>query len=293
MTASTLDLRKPRQQRYIPLQVLLGFLLIYFLIPFWWVIVNSSKDAAGLFGGGSALWFTDNVDYWGNLVQLFSFQDGIYLRWLMNSALYAVVGGLGATVLAVAAGYGFAKYDFRGRRLGFAILLGSVMVPATALVIPTFIMFSQMGLTNTIWAVILPTLLNPFGVYLMHVYARDAVPEELLDAARVDGAGEFRIFVQVALPLLRPAIVTVVLLSVVASWNNYFLPLAMLSDNRLFPVTVGIGLWQGIASANNAGGTSLWSIIILGSLVSVIPLIIAFLTLQKYWQGGLAIGSLK
>jgi multiple sugar transport system permease protein len=203
------------------------------------------------------------------------------------------VGGLGATVLAVAAGYGFAKYDFRGRRLGFAILLGSVMVPATALVIPTFIMFSQMGLTNTIWAVILPTLLNPFGVYLMHVYARDAVPEELLDAARVDGAGEFRIFVQVALPLLRPAIVTVVLLSVVASWNNYFLPLAMLSDNRLFPVTVGIGLWQGIASANNAGGTSLWSIIILGSLVSVIPLIIAFLTLQKYWQGGLAIGSLK
>ncbi|AZS38115.1 L-arabinose transport system permease protein AraQ [Microbacterium lemovicicum] len=293
MTASTLELRKPRQQRYIPLQVLLGFLLIYFLIPFWWVIVNSSKDAAGLFGGGSALWFTDNVDYWGNLVQLFSFQDGIYLRWLMNSALYAVVGGLGATVLAVAAGYGFAKYDFRGRRLGFAILLGSVMVPATALVIPTFIMFSQMGLTNTIWAVILPTLLNPFGVYLMHVYARDAVPEELLDAARVDGAGEFRIFVQVALPLLRPAIVTVVLLSVVASWNNYFLPLAMLSDNRLFPVTVGIGLWQGIASANNAGGTSLWSIIILGSLVSVIPLIIAFLTLQKYWQGGLAIGSLK
>nr|WP_315268210.1 carbohydrate ABC transporter permease [Microbacterium lemovicicum] len=293
MTASTFELRKPRQQRYIPLQVLLGFLLIYFLIPFWWVIVNSSKDAAGLFGGGSALWFTDNVDYWGNLVQLFSFQDGIYLRWLMNSALYAVVGGLGATVLAVAAGYGFAKYDFRGRRLGFAILLGSVMVPATALVIPTFIMFSQMGLTNTIWAVILPTLLNPFGVYLMHVYARDAVPEELLDAARVDGAGEFRIFVQVALPLLRPAIVTVVLLSVVASWNNYFLPLAMLSDNRLFPVTVGIGLWQGIASANNAGGTSLWSIIILGSLVSVIPLIIAFLTLQKYWQGGLAIGSLK
>ncbi len=161
MTASTLELRKPRQQRYIPLQVLLGFLLIYFLIPFWWVIVNSSKDAAGLFGGGSALWFTDNVDYWGNLVQLFSFQDGIYLRWLMNSALYAVVGGLGATVLAVAAGYGFAKYDFRGRRLGFAILLGSVMVPATALVIPTFIMFSQMGLTNTIWAVILPDAPQP------------------------------------------------------------------------------------------------------------------------------------
>jgi multiple sugar transport system permease protein len=293
MTTVPSTSRRARKPRYIALQVLLAFLLVYFLIPFWWVIVNSSKDAAGLFGGGSALWFADTIDYLGNLGQLFSYQDGIYARWLANSAMYAVVGGVGATVLAVAAGYGFAKYRFAGRRLSFAVLLGSVMVPTTALVIPTFILFSQFGLTNTIWAVILPTLLNPFGVYLMHVYARDAVPDELLDAARVDGAGEFRIFLQVALPMLRPAIVTVLLLSVVASWNNYFLPLAMLSDNRLYPVTVGIGQWQGIASANNSGGTSLWSIIILGSLVSVIPLVIAFLGLQRYWQGGLTIGSLK
>jgi multiple sugar transport system permease protein len=282
MTSQTALIRR-RAQRHLPLQVLLGILVIYFLIPFWWVIVNSSKDAAGLFGGGSALWFAEEVDFIG----------GIYVRWLLNSALYAIVGGVGATVLAVLAGYGFAKYRFRGKQLSFAVLLGSVMVPTTALVIPTFIMFSEMGLTNTIWAVILPTLLNPFGVYLMHVYARDAMPDELIDAAKVDGASDFRIFIQIAAPLLRPAIVTVLLLSVVASWNNYFLPLAMLSDNRLFPVTVGIGQWQGIASANNAGGTSLWSLIIIGSLVSVIPLIIAFLSLQRYWQGGLSLGSSK
>jgi len=294
MTASALRTqRRPRRPRYIALQVLLGFLVVYFLVPFWWVIVNGSKSAAGLFGGGSALWFADTINYLSNFGELFTYQDGIYARWLLNSAMYAFVGGIGATVLAVAAGYGFAKYQFGGRRASFAILLGSVMVPTTALVIPTFILFSQFGITNTIWAVILPTLLNPFGVYLMHVYTRDAVPDELLDAARVDGAGEFRIFYQVALPMLRPAIVTVLLLSVVSSWNNYFLPLAMLSDNRLYPVTVGIGLWQGIASANNSGGTSLWSIIILGSLVSVIPLVIAFLSLQRYWQGGLSIGSLK
>jgi multiple sugar transport system permease protein len=127
----------------------------------------------------------------------------------------------------------------------------------------------------------------------MNVYARDSVPDELLDAARVDGASEFRSFLQVAVPLMRPAIVTVLLLSVVSSWNNYFLPLAMLSDSRLYPVTVGIGQWQSIASANNSGGVSLWSVIILGSLVSVIPLVIAFLSLQRYWRGGLAIGSLK
>lgn len=283
-----------RQPRYISLQVVLGILMVYFLIPFWWVVVNSSKTSAGLFGGGNALWFADDIDFVGNFTQLFTYSGGIYAQWLFNSAMYAIVGGIGATALAVLAGYGFAKYRFAGRRFGFALLLGAVMVPATALVIPTFVLFSQAGITNTIWAVILPTLLNPFGVYLMCVYARDAVPDELLDAARVDGAGEFRVFLQVALPMLRPAIVTVLLLSVVSSWNNYFLPLAMLSDNRLFPVTVGIGLWQATASTYGAaGGESLWSIIILGSLVSVVPLIIAFLTLQKYWQGGLSIGSLK
>ncbi len=283
-----------RQPRYISLQVVLGILMVYFLVPFWWVVVNSSKTSAGLFGGGNALWFADDIDYLGNLTQLFTYGGGIYAQWLLNSAMYAIVGGIGATALAVLAGYGFAKFQFAGRRFSFAVLLGAVMVPATALVIPTFVLFSQAGITNTLWAVILPTLLNPFGVYLMCVYARDAVPDELLDAARVDGAGEFRIFLQVALPMLRPAIVTVLLLSVVSSWNNYFLPLAMLSDNRLFPVTVGIGLWQSTASTYGAaGGESLWSIIILGSLISVIPLIIAFLTLQKYWQGGLSIGSLK
>lgn len=286
--------RAPRRpQRYLPLQILLGFLVVYFLVPFWWVIVNSSKDSPGLFGGGNTLWFTDQINYVENLRELFTYNGGIYGRWILNSTLYAVAGGIGATVLAVMAGYGFAKYRFAARRFSFAIVLGALMVPATALVIPTFIMFSRLGMTNTIWAVILPSLLNPFGVYLMHVYARDAVPDELLDAARVDGAGELRTFFRIALPLMRPAVVTVLLLSAVASWNNYFLPLAMLSDNRLFPVTVGLGLWQGVASANNAGGTSLWSLIILGALVSVIPLVIAFFSLQRYWRGGLSVGSLR
>lgn len=283
---------RPRSR--VTLNIVLALMMVYFLVPFWWLIVNSSKSSAGLFGGGSSLWFADDINYLSNLVDLFTYGGGIYARWLGNSALYAIVGGVGATVLAVLAGWGFAKYRFAGRQLAFAILLGSVMVPMTALVIPTFVLFAEMGLTNTIWAVIIPTLLNPFGVYLMCVYARDAVPDELLDAARVDGAGEFRSFFVVALPLLRPAIVTVLLLSVVSAWNNYFLPLVMLSNNQLYPVTVGIGQWQSTASTYGAaGGQSLWSIIVLGALVSVIPLIIAFLTLQKYWQGGLAIGSLK
>ncbi|MGW5261639.1 carbohydrate ABC transporter permease [Microbispora sp. NPDC004025] len=293
MTGSSRAGARRRPQRHLPVQIFLGFLVVYFLVPFWWVIVNSSKDAPGLFSGSNTLWFADSIDYFGNLQRLFTYDGGIYGRWILNSTLYAFAGGIGATILAVMAGYGFAKYRFAGRRFSFSVLLGALMVPATALVIPTFMMFSGLGLTNTIWAVILPSLLNPFGVYLMHVYARDAVPDEILDAARVDGAGELRTFIQVAFPLMRPAVVTVLLLSAVASWNNYFLPLAMLSDNRLFPVTVGLGLWQGIASANNSGSTSLWSLIILGALVSVIPLIIAFFTLQRHWRGGLSVGGLR
>lgn len=228
-----------------------------------------------------------------NLSDLFTYNSGIYLQWLANSVGYALAGGIGATVLAVLAGYGFAKFRFAGRRAFFSILLGSVMVPLTALVIPTFVLLSELNLTDTIWAVILPSLLNPFGVYLMQVYVTDAVPDELLEAARIDGAGEFRTFLQVAFPLMRPAFITVLLLSIVGTWNNYFLPLVMLQNTRLFPITVGIGLWEGQASGNNGGGHSLWGLIIIGSLVSVVPLVIAFLSLQKYWQGGLAIGSLK
>lgn len=287
--------RSAPRKRFFGAHVFLIVLVIYFLMPLWWLIVASTKDAHGLFSGtGGALWFDKKFALFQNLGLLFTYNGGIYLRWLGNSLLYALSGGIGATALSILAGYGFAKFAFAGRRLSMALLLGAVMVPVTALVIPTFAMLSQVGMTNTIWAVILPSLLNPFGVYLMRVYADDAIPDDLLDAARVDGAGEFRTFVQVALPLLRPAIVTVLLLSVVGTWNNYFLPLAVLSSDSLFPVTVGLGLWDGLANSNSGTGTtSLWSLIVLGSLVSIIPLIVAFLSLQRYWRGGLAIGSLK
>ncbi len=126
----------------------------------------------------------------------------------------------------------------------------------------------------------------------MRVYSQDAVLDEMLDAARVDGAGEVRTFCSVALPLLKPALVTVLLLSVVGTWNNYFLPLAVLFDTKLLPVTVGLGAWQA-QSTSGAAGTQLWNLVVTGSLISIIPLIISFLALQKYWQSGLSLGSIK
>lgn len=287
------DSASPTGGRRLGSHIFLLILVIYFLTPLWWLIVASTKDTAGLFSGsGGPLWFDNEFHFFSNIAELFQRQDGIYWRWFGNSFLYAFAGGIGATVLAVLAGYGFAKYRFRGRSAFFSLLLGSVMVPMTALVIPTFVLLSGIGLVNTVWAVILPSLLSPFGVYLMRVSTQDAVPDELLDAARVDGAGEIRTFFQVALPLLRPAIVTVLLVSIVATWNNFFLPLAVLSDPNLLPVTVGLNNWQALSNAG-AGGEQMWNLIVSGAFISILPLIVSFLALQKYWQGGLSLGALK
>jgi multiple sugar transport system permease protein len=173
-------------------------------------------------------------------------------------------------------------------------VLGSIMVPTTALAIPTYLLFSKMGLVNTPWAIILPSLVSPFGLYLMRVYAQDAIPDTLIEAGRIDGAGEFRIFFQVALRSLAPGIVTVLLFTLVATWNNYFLPLIMLNNPNLYPVTVGLAAWQSQSAGGGSGSTGeLLALVVTGSLLSVIPLIAAFLMLQRYWQSGLTAGGVK
>ena len=275
----------------IPTNVVMALLGIYCLLPFWWLLVASTKDNDGLFSSGP-LWFAPRFSFFANLHTLFSQDDGIYLRWLANSAFYAVTSGIGATAVAALAGYAFAKLRFPGRNALFAVLLGMIMVPATALVLPTYLLLSKIGLIDTVWAVILPSLLNPFGVYLLRVYAHDSVPDEMLEAARVDGAGEFRIFRSIALPAMRPALVTVLLFTMVAGWNNFFLPLVMLSDDHLLPLTVGLRSWYQSATLGN-GGAAAFNVIIVGAFVAILPLIAAFLLLQRHWRGGLTIGSLR
>lgn len=277
--------------RRIGSHVLLLVLALYFVVPIWWLFVAATKSTGGLFSS-PAFWFDDPLQLFANIAGLFEHQGGIYWTWLGNSFVYSFVSGVGATIVAVLAGYGFAKYRFRGRGFVFGMILGSVMVPLTALVIPQFMLLSQYGLVNTGWAVILPSLLNPFAVYLMRVYTQDTVPDELLEAARIDGAGEWRTFITIVLPLLRPAIVTVLLLSIVGTWNNFFLPLAMLTNPETLPVTVGLNRWLALSNAG-AGGEQVWNLITSGAFISVLPLLLSFLLLQRYWQGGLTLGSVK
>ena len=273
------------------LTIVLLMCVVYFLLPLWWVMVASTKSNADLFSS-FGLWFADDFNFFANLQDVFTSQGGVFTKWLRNSVLYAVVSAVGAAVLATMAGYAFAKFRFPGRTLLFSIILGAIMIPTTALVIPTYMLFTKVDIVNTPWAVIVPSLVSPFGVYLMRVYAEGAVDGSLLEAARVDGAGEGRIFLSVVVRLLAPGFVTVLLFQLVATWNNYFLPLIMLNSSDLYPLTVGLAQWQA-TSAAGSGSQALFSTVITGAFVSIIPLVVAFLVLQRYWQSGLTAGGVK
>ncbi len=281
-TARELAITQQERPRRFNLSTIgaMTFLLVftlYFLIPFIWLVIASTKSQSDLFGT-FGLWFAPNFNLFTNLSQLFSYNNSIFVRWLLNTLLYAGVGSLVGTFLAAMAGYALAKYHFRGRNLIFSVILGSILVPATTLALPLYLMMSKVGLTNTIWAVLLPSLVNPFGVYLARIYAASSVPDELLEAGRIDGAGEFR---------------TVLLFGFVGIWTNFFLPLVMFSDPNLFPITVGLQSWNVTASNAGANTQTIYNLIVTGALVSSIPLLIGCIMLQRFWRGGLGAGSVK
>lgn len=267
--------------------VVMSIFTLYFLVPLWWLVVASTKDRGQLFST-NALWFAD-FRFFENVGQLFAYRDGVYLKWLGNSVLYAGVGGVIATIIAAMCGYALAKYRFPGREAIFNTVLGGVLVPATALALPLFLLFSQVQLTDTYWAVLLPSIVSPFGVYLARVFAEASVPDELLEASRLDGAGEVRTFFTVSIRLMFPALVTVFLFQFVSIWNNFFLPLIMLRSEELFPVTYGLYAWN--STINQF--PELRTYVLVGSLISILPLIVTFLLLQRYWRTGLGTGALK
>lgn len=279
-----------RRRKSLLLAALMVLMAVYMLLPLAWLLVNSTKSQSGLFSS-FGLWFGEDFQLWQNVRDVLTYDDGIFVTWLWNTLLYVVLGAGGATVLATMGGYALAKFDFPGRRWVFVVVLAALAVPGTALAVPTFLMFSQLGLTNTIWAIVLPSLVSPFGLYLVWVYASEAVPTSLLEAARLDGASELRIFRSIVSRLLAPGVVTVLLFSIVATWNNYFLPLIMLTDPDLYPLTVGLNQWN--AQAGTAGGEAIYHLVITGSLLAILPIIALFLYLQRYWQSGLAAGSVK
>ena len=291
---STTQLRTRRQapphaglvSRGAAMLIMLVFTL-YFVLPIWWLLVAASKDRGDL-TTTNGLWFAD-FHLLDNIVELLSYNGGVFARWMLNSIVYAGGGAAVATLFAGMCGYALAKYEFRGRELLFNTVLGGVLVPATALALPLFLMFSQVNLTNTAWAVILPSIVSPLGVYLARVFAAASVPNELLEAARLDGSGEVRTFFTVSVRLMLPALVTIFLFQFVGIWNNFFLPLIMLRSEDTFPVTLGLFSWN--SQINQI--PEFRGYVLIGALLSIIPLIVTFLLLQRFWRSGLGTGALK
>ena len=263
---------------------------VFTLAPIAWIVINSTKTQANIYQS-FGFWFARPFVLFHNLDLLFTNADagGSYAQWLGNTAFYSVAAGLGATLLSALAGWGFARYKFRGSAALFALVLSALLVPITAITLPLYLVYAKVGLIDSVWGMILPSMVTPVGAYLMRTFIEASVPKDLIDAARIDGAGELRIFFRVGLPLMVPGLVTVLLLSFVGVWNNYFLPLIIFSRSNLYPLTVGLGLLSQHAEAN--GTNAFVPLVVVGALVTIIPLIILFIVLQRYWRGGLLVGS--
>lgn len=257
---------------------------LYFLVPVFWVFVASTKsnsDLTSTFG----FWFAE----WNlgtNYESLMGWTNDLFWRWVGNSVFYSTAAGIIGTLFAIMAGYAIAKFVFPGKKVAVGVIMAGLLLPVALLTVPLYMEFHALGLTDTPWAIIIPSAVSPFGVFLGMVYAESSVPSELLEAARIDGASEARIFFTIVLRLLSPAMVTIFLFIFVATWNNFLLPLLMLSSAELKPVTLGLyGMMSYFAPEKGA--------VMLGALLGVIPLIILFFSLQRYWRSGLAAGAVK
>jgi len=272
-----------RQGTVALITIACGLFGLFTLAPIVYMAISATKTQLNI-NDTFPFWFARPFDLAHNISLLFDNLggDGIFAQWFANTVFYAALGGGGATVLSVLAGYGFSRFSFRGAKFAFSFIVATLLVPLTVISLPLYLVYAKVGLIDSIWGMVLPSMVSPIGVYLMRTFTSSHVPRELLDAARIDGAGEVRIFFTVALPLLVPGIVTVLLISVVGVWNNFFLPLLIFDKQNLFPLTVGIGDRAG-------GGVSV--LLATGGIASILPLIILFLVLQRYWKGGMLFGS--
>ena len=274
-----------RRPALVPTAVLL-IGAAYCLLPVLWILVASTKSGSELF---STFTFLPGTGLADNVADLSAYRDGVYWKWMANSAFYAGAGALLSTAVSAITGYALAVYRFRGRESIFNVLMAGVLMPPVILAVPQYLLLAKADMTDSYLSVLLPVILSPYGVYLARIYASAAVPADVIEAGRMDGGGEWRIFRTIALPMMLPGLVTVFLFQFVAVWNNFLLPYIMLGDDEKFPVTLGLFtlLQQG------ASTPALYTLVITGALLAIIPLIALFLVIQRFWSLDLLSGAVK
>ena len=261
---------------------------LYCVLPALWILVAATKSNAELFSTAPYLPSFHGA-FWSNISGVIRYNHGIFLRWALNSVIYAVGGGIASTAIAGAAGYALGKYDFYGSRVIFRVIVAAVLLPQILLAVPQYLLLAKFGLTNTYASVILPQLVSPFAIYLSKIYAEASVPDEIMEAARIDGSSELRIFWSVGSRLILPALATVLLLQFIGIWNNFLLPFVMLSNNSLYPLTLGL---YGMIMPTG-GQPNEYSLVVAGVFLSIVPLAALFLSLQRFWRIDLISGGLK
>jgi multiple sugar transport system permease protein len=264
------------------LYAVLGVGLLAMSLPFLWMLVSSVKPEAEV-RQIPPTWLpeTFTLENYQTLFDRLSFPT-----YFFNSTLVAIVVTLGNVVFCSMLGYALAKLEFRGKRVIFALVLGTLMVPAIAILVPLFVLVSNLGLTNTYAGLILPYLAAPIGVFLMRQYFL-GLPDELIQAARVDGASEFRIFWNVMLPLCGPALATLAILTFLGSWNNFIWPLVVAQTEDRYTLPVALALYSVGQNATQYG------VLLAGAVVVVLPVIAIFLALQRYFVQGIAMTGIK
>lgn len=264
------------------LYALLAVGLIVMAMPFVWMAISSFKPNAEV-QRVPPTWLPEAATI-GNYQELF---DRLrFPTYFFNSTLVAVVVTLGNLLFCSMLGYALAKLDFRGKRVVFALVLGTLMVPAMVTFVPLFVLVSNLGLANTFPGLFLPYLVQPLGVFLMRQYFQ-GLPDELIHAARVDGAGELRIFWNVMLPLAGPALATLAILTFLGSWNNFLWPLVVAQTEDYYTLPVALALYSIGQNATQYG------LLLAGAVVVVLPVIVIFLVLQRYFVQGIAMTGIK
>ena len=250
-------------------------LAVYFIFPFYWLIMGTTKNVSQLFQKsllpGVPSHFLENVR------GVFTYENGVFFHWLANSCLYAVVGAFVAIFIASMAGFAFRRYNFYGKKFLFVLILGFAMVPVYATTLPLFMLFRDIGLLNTRLAVLLPSFVSVFAVYMMVSYWNQ-VPNEIFHAAQIDGANDLRLFFQIGLPNIIPGFITQYLLSFVSIWNNFFLPLVLLNSRAKMPLILGI------TTITDPQGFPVYNLTLTSSFFAILPLLILFVALQKYFK---------
>ena len=279
--------------------VTLAAFAVFFIAPVLWLILAPTK-------GDNAL-VTSSPFSFGSFHQvslawrhLDAFSDHIYRHWIGNTLYYSLSATAITLAVSVPAGYGLALGSFPGRKLVLSLTLISMIMPGAALVLPIFLELNSLHLIGRAASVILPFAFFPFGVYLAYIYYVTALPADLLDAARVDGAGELQTFLRVGLPLAKPVVALVFFFSFVADWNNFFLPYVVLADSNQYPITVGLSnLLSSTPSFNPAVGGGGQSVNIfkpelaLATLIAIIPVAVVFIFSQRALVRGLVGGGVK